>query len=106
MIAALLVTGPFAGGARSEAGPLDLLGALSVRGLVVEGQRSWLDGGFGRLSEGAGEPNDALPAIRGQLHAGFDWTPAETWLLHAHGAAWGEPSDYGGRRAGRVHAPT
>jgi hypothetical protein len=103
LAAACLVLGSVAN-APLGAGELDFLGVASARGLVVEGQRSWLEGGFGRLSEGAGEPNDALPALRGQLHAGFDWTPSETWLLHAHGAAWGEPSSYAGRRVGLVEA--
>jgi hypothetical protein len=69
---------------------------------VVEGQRSWLEGGFGRLTEGAGGPNDAQPTIRGQLHLGLDWKPAETWLVHAHGVAQGEPTSYGGQRGGLV----
>ena len=51
---------------------------------------------------GAGGAIDAQPAIRGQVHLGFDWKPAETWLVHAHGVAQGEPSSYGGQRAGLV----
>lgn len=86
----------------ARASELDLLGVASGRALVVEGQRSWLEGGFGRLTEGAGEPFDAQPTLRGQLHLGFDWKPAERWLVHAHGVAQGEPPSYGGQRAGLV----
>jgi hypothetical protein len=86
------------------AGELDLLGSLAARGLIVEGQRSWLEGGFGRFPEGAGERYDALPALRGQLHLGLDWAPAETWLVHVHGVLQGEPSESRGQRAGLVEA--
>ena len=43
-----------------SAGELDLQGVLSARGMLVEGQRSWLEGGFGRLGESGGRPGDAL----------------------------------------------
>jgi hypothetical protein len=36
------------------------------------------------------------------LHLGFDWRPHPAWLVHAHGVAQGEPSSYGGARAGLV----
>ncbi len=95
LVAMLLVAR--AGGA----GEFDTLGVLSLRGLVVEGRTTWLEGGYGRLTEGSG---DRQPALRGQLHLGFDWRPTETWLVHAHGVAQGEPSSYGGQRAGLVEA--
>jgi hypothetical protein len=91
-----------AGGA--DAGELRPLVVASGRAMIVEGQRSWLEGGFGRLTEGAGERHDAMPAVRGQLHLGVDWTPAETWLIHAHGVLQGEPSASRGQRAGLVEA--
>lgn len=87
--------------ARAEIG---VHGVAAGRGLIVEGQRSWLEGGFGRLTEGAGEPSDALPAVRGQLHLGLDWKPSETWLLRAHGVAQGEPDTSRGQRIGVVEA--
>lgn len=99
-----LFAAALAGATSLEAGELDLLGVVSARGLVVEGQTSWLEGGFGRLTEGGGGAYDAMPAFRGQLHLGLDWRPSETWLLHAHGVVEGEPSSYGGRRGGLVEA--
>jgi hypothetical protein len=79
-------------------------GVASARGLVVESQRSWLEGGFGRLTEGAGEPNDALPAVRGQLHLGLDWRPGPIWLVRASGIVQAEPDSSLGQRAGVVEA--
>ncbi len=83
------------------AGELDALGVASLRGLVVDGQTTWLEGGFGRLTEGSG---DTMATVRGQLHLGLDWKPTETWLVHAHGVAQGEPSSYGGQRLGLAEA--
>jgi hypothetical protein len=87
-----------------RAGEFDLLGVVWARGLVVEGQPAWLEGGFGRLTEGAADPQDSLATLRGALHLGIDWKPSETWLVHAHGVAQGEPASYGGRRVGLVEA--
>ncbi len=90
-----------AGPARAE---VAIHGVASARGLVVEGQKSWLEGGWGRLTEGAGEPNDALPAVRGQLHLGLDWRPGSIWLVRASGVVQGEPDASLGQRAGVVEA--
>jgi hypothetical protein len=88
----------------AAAAELEVHGVAAARGLVVEGQRSWLEGGFGRLTEGAGEPNDALPAVRGQLHLGLDWKPGAVWLVRASGVVQGEPDSSLGRRGGVVEA--
>jgi hypothetical protein len=83
------------------AGEFDVVGVVSLRGAIVESRPTWLAGGFGRLSEG-GDGTRALG--RGQLHLGLDWTPSETWRVHAHGVVQGEPESYGGRRAGLAEA--
>ncbi len=88
----------------AAAGELDLLGMVAARGLVAEGQSAWIDGGFGRLTEGASAPGDRLAAFRGALHLGIDWKPSKTWLVHAHGVAHVEPASYDGRRGGLVEA--
>jgi hypothetical protein len=88
----------------ASAAELEVHGVAAARGLVVESQRSWLEGGFGRLTEGAGEPNDALPAFRGQLHLGLDWKPGSIWLVRASGVLQGEPDSSLGQRAGLVEA--
>ncbi len=90
--------------APARAGEFDLLGVLAGRGLVVQGREAWLQGGYGRLTEGAGGAGQDASAVRGALHLGFDWRPGPTWLVHAHGVAQGEPSSSHGQRAGLVEA--
>jgi hypothetical protein len=90
----------FAAG-RAGAGELDVLGVVSMRAAVVKSRPTWLEGGFGRLSEG-GPATETL--LRGEVHLGLDWTPTESWLVHAHGVAHGEPSSYRGQQAGLVEA--
>ena len=87
-----------------QAGDLDVQGLVAGRGIWTRGQETWLRGGFGRLPEGAGGPGESASAIRGQAHFGIDWKPSELWLVHAQGVLQGEPSAYGGRRAGLVEA--
>jgi hypothetical protein len=82
-------------------GELDLLGVASARGTVADGRTPWLQGGFGRLTEG-GDGAEAL--LRGELHLGVDWAPSPTWLVHAHAVAHGEPDSYAGQRAGLTEA--
>jgi hypothetical protein len=86
------------------AGELDLRGAASARALVVEGQRSWIEGGYGRLTEGAESSADALPAFRGRVHLGLDWRPSPAWLFRVHGTLQGEPEASLGQTAGLVEA--
>jgi hypothetical protein len=82
-------------------GELDLIGVVSARGVVADGRTPWLQGGFGRLTEG-GDGTEAL--LRGELHLGVDWAPSPTWLVHAHAAAHGEPDSHAGQRAGLTEA--
>src|SRR5690242_1747406 len=69
------------------AATLTFTGFLTARGINVESQPTWLDGGFGRFDVGAKSATDSANKgqIEGQL--GVDWTPT-TWLrVHAHGIA-------------------
>ncbi len=59
-----------------SAGDVAVEGVLSLRGLAVEGQRSWLEGGFGRLGESGGGVGDALVTGRAQAHLGIAWQPS------------------------------
>jgi len=86
-----------------RADALDVAGALSARGLAVSGPRGWLEGGFGRLTEG-GSADETRGLFRGEGHLGLDWRPGEAWLLHVHASAHGEPSSAGGQRAGLTEA--
>lgn len=83
-----------------HAGDVSLDGVVSARGMLVEGPRSWLEGGFGRLGESGGAGHALLG--RGQAHLGIDWQPSQQWLVHAHGVARTQPSRAGGREAGLV----
>jgi hypothetical protein len=81
---------------------LRLDGVVAARGLYVESQPSWLEGGFGRLTEGGDRAGDTAAAFRGHLQLGLDWKPSELWTVHAHGVARYEPSEAGGQRVGLV----
>lgn len=82
------------------AGELELHGFGAARGIGVSGQAPWLEGGFGRLTEGADAPGESAFTGRALLHAGLDWKPTDTFLLHLHGLARAEPSAAGGERLG------
>ena len=88
----------------AEAGDLKLEGLLEARTIEVEGQKSWLKGGFSRLTEGAEGPEQRAWAARGQVHLGLDWRPSPLWLVTAHGALELEPSSDRGQKAGLVEA--
>lgn len=91
-------------GARVSASEFEWHGIASGRGIWTRGQESWLEGGYGRLLEGADSPSDSSWLIRGQAHLGFDWKPSDAWLIHAHGVLQGEPSSAGKQRGGLVEA--
>jgi hypothetical protein len=82
------------------AGEIELHGFGAVRGIGVSGQPPWLEGGFGRLTEGADAAGDSTYTGRALLHAGLDWKPSDKFLLHLHGIARAEPSAAGGDRFG------
>ena len=84
----------------ASAGEFDLHGFGAARGVGVGGQPSWLEGGFGRLTEGAQAPGDSAYTGRALLHAGLDWKPSASFLLHLQGIARAEPSEAGGDRIG------
>jgi len=86
------------------AGALEVEALFFGRGLVVESQRAWLDGGFGRLTEGGQAPGDRRELFHGQAHVGADWRPALPWLLHVHGLARYEGDVAGGQRLGVAEA--
>jgi hypothetical protein len=88
----------------AEGRDLPFRGVLAGRAIGIEGQPTWLRGGFGRLTEGAGGPADREVTARAEAHLGLEWRPTETWLVQAHGVFHGEPADYGGTRAGLVEA--
>jgi hypothetical protein len=88
--------------AAARAGELSANGVFAGRGVWVEGRPSWLEAGFGRLTDGADAPSDSALEARGQLQLGLAWEPSPEWRIRAHGVAQGEPSRYAGRRVGLV----
>src|SRR6185295_2797767 len=70
--------------ARVEPGELALHGVAAGRVMEVESRTAWIDGGFGRLSEGDGRESFETLA-RAEAHLGVDWTPAPAFLLRLHG---------------------
>jgi hypothetical protein len=89
--------------APAEAGGLRPHVAASGRALLVESRAGWIDGGFGRLTEGH-DPGRFVARARGEVHAGLDWEPSPTWLVRVHGTARAEPGAAGGSRAGLAEA--
>lgn len=83
---------------------VEVQGVAAGRIFAVEGQTSWTEGGYGRLTEGAGGAQDSRAGLRGRLHLGVDFKLSETLRLHAHGTLQGEPSSSRGQRGGLVEA--
>lgn len=88
----------------AASGQVQLHGFVTLRGINVESQPSWLAGGFGRFDVGSRSATSSSNTHQEEAQLGVDWTPA-TWLdLHAHGVARDEPQARGGRRGGLVEA--
>jgi hypothetical protein len=87
--------------ALAGAADLTLHGVAAGRGIEVDSRTAWIDGGFGRLTEGEGAWN-AL--ARGEAQLGIDWAPGPAFLLRLHGTARTEPDAAGGERAGLTEA--
>jgi hypothetical protein len=83
---------------------VEVHGVAAGRLYDAEGQTPWIEGGYGRLTEGAAGPSDTNAGVRGRLHLGLDFKLSETLRLHVHGALEGEPSSSRGRLGGLVEA--
>jgi hypothetical protein len=83
------------------AGEVELHATAAVRGVEVKSRAAWIDGGFGRLTEG-GSVADFAGVARAETHLGLDWTPGAAWLVRLHGTARAEPGAAGGWRGGLV----
>ena len=84
-------------------GELSANAVVAGRGLAIESREPWIDGAFGRLTEGGGTPGFERMA-RAEAHLGLDWSPSTVVLLHLHGTARTEPGAAGGWRAGLAEA--
>ncbi|HKR62948.1 MAG TPA: hypothetical protein VJZ00_04385 [Thermoanaerobaculia bacterium] len=83
----------------ASAQTFDLTGYVAARGVNASGPHSWLEGGWGRLEEGADQN-----ALLGVAQIGADWTPSEHFDVHVSGAARRDPEELGGTSAGVVEA--
>jgi hypothetical protein len=92
------------GAVMATAGEFDLLGNFQVRGVAVDAPSPWLEGGFGRFTEGRGTSTDwgLVPRATGQV--GFDWSPIATLRFHGHGLARWESDESRGDAWGLVEA--
>lgn len=59
-------------------------GFLTARGIYVRSQRSWLDGGFGRLESGASSATDSTTTHQEEAQLGVDWMPTQWLTVHGH----------------------
>jgi len=75
-------------------------GIVAGRAIAAFGRPTWLEGEYGRLSEGAEAPGERDAHFRGLAHLGLDWKPGERFRIHVHGVARMEPGTYGGDPAG------
>lgn len=98
-----VLIGPFACAAAGAAGELDVRGVAAGRGIAVESREAWIDGGFGRLTEGESD-SGFVGFARAEAHLGLEWTAAGPWQLRLHGTARTEPGAAGGWRAGLTEA--
>jgi len=85
-------------------GELTLHGFALGRGIAVEGPRSWLEGGWGRLIDGPAEGTGSAQIARGEAQALVEWRPAPVWMLRVHGVGHLDPSGRRGRTAGVTEA--
>src|SRR5437762_6743717 len=79
----------------ADAAELQLDGFLFGRGLLVDGPPSWLDSGFGRLTEpGRGEagPREFARSGKAEAQARLEWSPTLLWRVRVHALARYEPS--------------
>jgi hypothetical protein len=69
----------------------------------VLSRQAWIDGGFGRLTEGR-DGGDRATLARGEAQLALEWTPSPVLLLRVHGAARTEPGAADGEPAGLTEA--
>jgi hypothetical protein len=66
--------------ADTETGTDDLRGFLEVRGAAVDGETSWLEGGFGKLRF-SGDGEESGVDVDGLARGIVEWRPQLTWNL-------------------------
>ena len=88
----------------ARAGELTVQGFAAVRGTGVSSQPSWREGGFGRLTLGADDPDDDRTYGLAQLHVALDWQPSPFFGAYLHAVGRAEPGEVDGDDLGIVEA--
>lgn len=70
-----------AGAGRAAAQPLQLSGQLRLQGGFFDADRSWLEGGTGKLAGGEGREQGATE-LAAQARLALDWDPSLVWNVH------------------------
>jgi hypothetical protein len=83
---------------------VEVHGVAAGRVFDVQSQAPWIDGGYGRLTEGALEPKGTEAGLRGRAQLGLDFKFSETFRLHLQGTLQGDPSSSRGAKGGLVEA--
>jgi hypothetical protein len=79
-------------------------GILRGRAGEVASQPPWIEGGFGKLTDGAAGPDAFEARFDAEAHLGLDLKAGEVWLLHAHGLARAQRGAARGSQLGLVEA--
>ncbi len=79
-------------------------GFFAVRGVGVEGQPSWLDGGFGRLVVGGEAVGDQESIALGKAQVALDWEPSSHFRAYLHAVGRQEPDEIQGDAMGFTEA--
>lgn len=64
-------------------------------GVLVDAQRSWLDGGFGRLDDGGDDSSNTRVSARGAIDVGLEVKPSEFFRIELHGVGHADQSGAG-----------
>ena len=102
-IAAALCT-IMASSAFAQTSTFQLRAFVSARGIRVESEPSWTEGGLGRFDVGGNAGGDKRTRNVDVAQIGFDWKPVNWLLIHADGLARHEPSGTIGKRSGLLQA--
>ncbi|HVR44901.1 MAG TPA: hypothetical protein VMS56_15825, partial [Thermoanaerobaculia bacterium] len=86
------------------AGELHLDAIVSGRAGVADGDRSWLEGGWGKSGFGGDEDESSRTSLLGDVRLGLDWRPADRFGIVLTGVVRAEPSRYEGEAAGVTEA--
>ncbi len=75
----------------AHAEPPVLSGFLRASGVSTDAAETWLDGGFGKLDDGASPGEPRAEDLGAELRLALDWEPTIGWRLFVHGAARHDP---------------